>query len=303
MEGSSSQEYLSAIGRREMACVEQLAQLPYSSLTLCGPGTYQPTRTKKLQAIQQYLDVLSAITPSEEAVKRPCLWHGDLHADNIFVDPNDPTRITGVLDWQSIEIAPLFVQVQQPHFLDYNGPQMKGLERPVLPANVAELPPDQQRHARQLWTLQSLSALYRHWLHVHHPEASQAFEAQDTVHYNLLLFARSLLVDGEATYMGQILELVDNHPELFDPNPPVFTANERAEIESDVEASLRGMQVMSAIQDALGGDLMPERGVVRPDQYHQAKDALKQMKEQVIEQFAHTDEERATWEKVWPFDD
>lgn len=39
----------------------------------------------------------------------PTLLHPDLHMSNIFVDPNEPTRITGIIDWQSASIEPAFL--------------------------------------------------------------------------------------------------------------------------------------------------------------------------------------------------
>ena len=75
-----------------------------------------------------------------------------------------------------------------------------------------------------------------------------------------------------------------------------------AQVQSDSEGALRGMDSMSSIQEALG-DLFPERGCVRPEQYDEVKDALRQCKDQIIDQFALTDADRSTWEDAWPFDD
>lgn len=36
----------------------------------------------------------------------PILVHPDLHMSNIFVDPDDPTKITSIIDWQSASIEP-----------------------------------------------------------------------------------------------------------------------------------------------------------------------------------------------------
>ena len=39
----------------------------------------------------------------------PVVVHPDLHMSNIFVDPNDPTKITSIIEWQSASIEPAFV--------------------------------------------------------------------------------------------------------------------------------------------------------------------------------------------------
>lgn len=62
------------------------------------------------------------------------------------------------------------------------------------------------------------------------------------------------------------------------------------------------MQTMNAVQKTLGG-LFPELGAVRPERYDETKDALRQIKPQVIEDFAKNEQEEDAWEKAWPFDD
>lgn len=54
--GETLEKYQSAIGHREIACINSLPQLPKSPIALFGPGTYQPTREKKLRAANCYLD-------------------------------------------------------------------------------------------------------------------------------------------------------------------------------------------------------------------------------------------------------
>ena len=39
----------------------------------------------------------------------PLLFHPDLHTRNIFVNPNVPTEVTGIIDWESATVEPAFV--------------------------------------------------------------------------------------------------------------------------------------------------------------------------------------------------
>ncbi|KAG6152029.1 hypothetical protein E4U51_000513 [Claviceps purpurea] len=114
---SSLEEYHAAIGKREIACVQHHSHLQPSSLTLRGPGLYQPTREKKLAALQSYLKLLKYVLPANRSLGSSHLWHEALHAGNIFVDPDNPSRIVGIIDWQSTESSPLYFQARQPLFL------------------------------------------------------------------------------------------------------------------------------------------------------------------------------------------
>lgn len=300
--GETARSYLSAVGGREKACVEQTTHWPFSSLALHGPGLFRRTRKKKVRAIQHYLDIVGSIMPRDWITTQPCLWHGDLHEGNIFVDPSNSTTITSIIDWQSVDIAPLFVQVRQPSILDCEGPQVKGLEQPEPPGNISEVPPNERTQANANFHLASLSAQYRFWLHAHNPSAWRGMQYQEEPVHSLIVLVRKLFVDGEAIYMAKLLELFESQPELFGSKLPVFTAEERAEIISDAEAVVHGMDMMAGIKKALG-DLFPERGlVVSPEQYEEVKDALRQMKEQVIQQCASTEEEKEQWLQAWPWD-
>lgn len=63
---------------------------------------------------------------------------------------------------------------------------------------------------------------------------------------------------------------------------------------------VRGIEAMRPIRDSIG-ELFPEQGMVKPDQYEETLNALAQMKDQVIEKFADTEHEREEWQKAWPF--
>jgi aminoglycoside phosphotransferase (APT) family kinase protein len=86
-------------------------------------------------------------------------WHGDLHMQN-FVDPENSTRILGIIDWQSVSASPLFMQVGRPAFLYFNGPIPEELGIVSLPENFDALSPDDQHEAKALRQAQTLHNLY-----------------------------------------------------------------------------------------------------------------------------------------------
>lgn len=309
--GPTLEAYLAGIGHREISCVKNVARLPRSPISLYGPGIYQPTRERKIKAIESYLAMIRYIAPANQSIASPCLWHGDLHVENIFVNPEAPTEIVGIIDWQSTQVAPLFYQARQPYFLDHEGVQVSGLERPQLPENFETLDNDAKKEANSLYFKQCLSALYRKFVYKYIPRLYSALEYQATPSFDLLLLARNLFIDGEATYLARVVELESTWSTLpgviasknGDKHYPFcFSDAEKADIEKSVNESLLGMQVMQSIQDTLG-DLFPEKGIVKTEQYDEAKNALGQIKEQIIEQYAKNDHEKKVWEKEWPFDD
>ncbi len=276
---------------------------------LCGPGTYQPTREKKLKALQYYSSLIRYLLPADESISTPSLWHADLHTGNIFVNPNDYTEVVGIIDWQATEVAPLFNQIRQPYFLDHDGPTVHGLERPRRPDNLAELDPAEQEEANTLYVKRSLCSAYRYLLNQKYSRLYRALSFQETPNFGLLLVPRNMLVDGEATFLAQVVDLKKMWDELpgvlaagGPPFPFCFSDAEKAQIESDVEGALRGMQTMNTVQETLG-DLFPELGAVRPERFEETKDALRQVKPQVIDEFAKNEQEKYAWEKAWPFDD
>ena len=86
------------------------------------------------------------------------------------------------------------------------------------------------------------------------------------------------------------------------PFPFQFSDEERAEIQADVSGALRGIEAMREVQKTLG-ELFQEHGIVREERYEEARDALRQIKEQVIETFARDESDRGVWREGWPFDD
>lgn len=308
--GASVEDYLAAIGNREITCVKTLPRLPKSPLTLRGPGTYVTSKEKKLKALESYLTIAQYLLPIDRSIASSCLWHPDLHQENIFVNPENPREIVAIIDWQSTEVAPLFNQFRQPYFLDYEGPPTQGLERPELPDNYKRLDDPSRKKAMSLYLSQMLSTMYRMLLRNEVPLLYRTWEYQQTASFELLLIAQRLLIDGEAQYLASIVELENawfDFPGVVaqgsPPYPFRFSSAEKTEIEAAANGAAEGINLMRSVRDSIGRHLFPEKGVVRQDQYDEAKNALQQMKDQVLDLYAHNEHERKLWEEDWPFDD
>jgi len=220
-------------------------------------------------ALHSYLKLIRFL-PTDRAISSAHLWHGDLHVANIFVNPSDPTEVVNLIDWQSTELSPLYFHARQPHILDYDGPPVSGLERPQPPKDMENLEASAKKQAEALYLQQSLCSLYNTLTHYQNPRLFAALEFQQTTSYLLLLLARNLLIDGEATYLLQVAELDttwDALPGAKDsPYPFSFSSKEREEIETEVEGVMRGMKAMRSIRENMG-ELFPDQGIVRPDRY------------------------------------
>lgn len=297
-----TEDYLEAVGKRELICVNQIPALPPPQITLCGPGTYTSTRAKKLRAVDLYLQIYKHVAPSDTDIRKPAIWHQDLHVENIFVDPKAPTRVTSIIDWQSTEIAPFFVQARVPQFLEHEGPRAEGLERPRLAPNFDTLESVEQQRVNRLTLDQGLWVAYKIWIRARNPAFWKALEFQETAAFELLLCARTVLEDGEAIYAARFLDLLEEGDASVRDSGVEIPADIAAEIRSDSKDALEGMKAMSMIKATIG-DLFPERGVVRAEQYKHAKNALAQCKEQIVDMYARSDADRAAWDASWPFDD
>jgi len=52
-------------------------------------------------------------SPLIQNTASPTLLHADLHKRNIYVSDDDPTLVTGLIDWQSTSVEPAFVYANE----------------------------------------------------------------------------------------------------------------------------------------------------------------------------------------------
>ncbi|KAK6007380.1 hypothetical protein QM012_004194 [Aureobasidium pullulans] len=89
-----------------------LSRLPPSDMTDCQTRRkYQGTASEHRELLHSTRKVLHELLGDARMKDNATqiLVHPDLHMSNIFVDPNDPTKITSIIDWQSACIEPVFM--------------------------------------------------------------------------------------------------------------------------------------------------------------------------------------------------
>ena len=138
----------------------------------------------------------------------------------------------------------------------------------------------------------------------------RTIEYQQTEAFDLLTIARRIFEFGEAHFHALTLELRDAWPglpliqESISPvSFPIDLDDARiAEIQDDAEKSMRGIHIMNKFKARLG-PLWPDKDAVSHQNYSEAKAALRELKGEVIAEFARSEEDRLEFEKLWPFDD
>lgn len=278
-----------------------------------GPGGYRPSKSAKTAVIQDYSRVLPYLISKDDSHIASMLWHNDLHSDNIFVDEEHPTQITGIIDWQGVHLSPAFLRVHHPSLIDYDGPILEGLKLPQLPSNFAELDPEAKEKAQSLHMSQSIWGLYQIFLQKQAPDLLRTLRYRDTIPCQIMTLVGSIFDDGEAyvqTLLAQLAEpekwskVVKNDLQEDNevPCPLKYTDTELetqqeglGNWELDIERRARVIQEVGAYT---GWD-----GAVPPEEYEIMSERLESARLAFLEAESRMPQEREHWARVWPFKD
>lgn len=167
---------------------------------------YRPNLEKKITALAWYQEVVGALIPKDTSITRPCLWHNDLHGDNIFVDPHSPGRIIGIIDWHSCHISPLFNHNPDPAFLDWDGLEPQTLD-PVPQPKLSGLSPAERSAAVHEYITQNVFIGWRKLMHAKNPDLYKVVEFRKTPAYGLIFLARRIFEYGEAHFQSLLVDL------------------------------------------------------------------------------------------------
>ncbi|CBX90707.1 hypothetical protein LEMA_P057410.1 [Plenodomus lingam JN3] len=270
---SSLSQYLRSIGERETKAT-QILDPPKQIALFCGLKLYQPDRKEKLTALGQYQKIVDAILPGNKTIRGPYLWHDDLHDDNIFVDPNNPGKITAIIDWQSCHVSPLFNHNADPAFLDWDGLEPENLDLTPKP-DLSRLSSEEKSAALRDYAHVNVFIAWRKLMQAKNPDLFEVTEFQKTASYGLLFLAHRMFEYGEAHFQSLLVDLKDTWPTLT---------------------------AITGQSEGNYGRTVADKGFIDHERYDACKAALEEMKEQLIEQLAETEEERAEYERYWPFD-
>ncbi|KAL3481749.1 kinase-like domain-containing protein [Aspergillus californicus] len=306
---STAGDCMKSIAIREMEATKANLKYPLTPEGLFyGPRQYQPSGVKKLSALEIYLKVAPYVLPENTATHASILWHSDLNLQNIFVDPENPGQILGIIDWQSVSASPLFTQVTRPAFLEYNGPLPETLAKVNLPEKFDSLDAEEQRKAKALHQAQTLHNLYLAQSLKHNPAAFQAIKGQSSLRHQVSVtpgltimdyepYLTSLLRDVEETWV----DIVGTGPDAV-PCPFEFSAAEIKEQEADEDLWAQGVQLMDEFVKDTGGFKHWDGRVTDAD-YEISRREFDEGIERFLGREARNDEEMKAWLEALPFVD
>ncbi|KAL3484151.1 hypothetical protein BJX62DRAFT_244210 [Aspergillus germanicus] len=242
--------------------------------------------------IAWYGQILDAIIPTDPAITRPSLWHNDLHDDNIFIDLNNTETITGIIDWQSCHVSPLFNHNVDPAFIDWDGLEPEILDLAPWP-NLSGLSPEESSAAIQDYTIQNMFIgwLFIGWrkpMHAKNHDLYRVVGFRKTAAYGLIFLAHRIFEYGEAHFQSLVADLEDTWKDL----PAIasvrlfpfhFSEAEYERIKEDSDCAVAGTELVVEAKERLG-NLWPDKGFIEHERYNECKAALDKIKGLILEQ-------------------
>ncbi|KAJ5971652.1 uncharacterized protein N7479_001570 [Penicillium vulpinum] len=258
-----------------------------------------PATETKVAALACYQKIVDALISKDTSVTNPYLCHNDLHYhdDNIFVDSDNPERITVIIDWQSCHISPLFNYNPDSALLDWDGLEPETLDLAPRPT-LSGLPSEEISAAMRDYIVQNMFIGWRKLMHAKNPDLYRAIEFRKTSAYGLILLAHRMFEYGEAHFLSL---LVDPGITGDIPFPFEFSEMDIERIKLDSDDAVAGTELLFEIKETMG-DLWPDKGFIEHERYDECKAALDEIKAQILEQLAETDEEKAEYQRYWPFE-
>ncbi|KGO74684.1 Aminoglycoside phosphotransferase [Penicillium italicum] len=312
---TSADDVMEALVHREKACLKKFSTFPRDCQQgiFGGPGCYNPTHKAKLSVLQDFLKIYRYITPQDKNISAGMIWHNDLHTENIFVDINNPSQITSIIDWQCVPVYPMFLIAHHPSLIEYDGPRVNGFVKPELPKDLDSLDPNAKKSAKATYAAQLFWLSYEIQVQKAVPELLHAFRYKDTLPGQILGTIASTYGDGEPYIQSLLADIseedvwkqvvgVNAAGDSIVPCPLHYSKEDIANQQMDYEKWQKDIERKARVIDELG--VYPGwNGAVPPDQYDEVFRRLTASKQNFLLGESAKDEEMALWEKLWPFQD
>ncbi|KAI1970132.1 hypothetical protein LOZ55_006628 [Ophidiomyces ophidiicola] len=289
-------DYRKAIYNREMLAVKNIRHIPKQLAMLYGNGKAchgEPLMIHRWQKLDE-----QPFAPSQRSM---LALRMELLQSFLDTDP----KPMGIIDWQSVQITPLTDHCLDPSFLDYEGPDVgDNLERPEVPADMKFLQGEERTAALKYFTDKVLMIAWRILARDKNPAQHRAIRFQQSACGNILHLSRRIFEVGEAHFCALLLDLRDEWKNTGISHFPIeFSEEQVTTIEEDVKKAEVGATIIKMIQQRLG-DLWPEKGLIEAENYNDTKSALREIKENLINEYkSYPGWDPVIFERLWPFDD
>ena len=302
-------EYITAIVQRELACLGQCSKFPDPQGFYQCPGQYEPKVETKKTTLQNFLKVVKYLIPKDITQQRAVLWHTDLHLDNIFVKPQDPSEITAIIDWQAVHIAPLFMQARRPAFLDLDDAilQDSGLDDVDLPEYYENLSKADQEKVRRARGAKLLWKLHEAELACQCQVVNEGIECGESLPGRLVAYAGNVFSDGEPLVDDLLIQMQHEWISFVDDIKKEschlhFTESDIVNHKEQFALWANSIRLKKEFLSRFGQSHFWD-GRVAHDEYKAGKAKMKTLQDEFVAQHSSNELEQEQWVKAWPFTD
>ncbi|PKY07566.1 hypothetical protein P168DRAFT_98163 [Aspergillus campestris IBT 28561] len=230
------------------------------------PASIRGTAEEHTLVLNMAKEIIPAVAnnPYLLGPSQPTLWHTDLHMGNIFVAEDDPSNVTGFIDWQHSSISPLFLQARWPVVLTPPGEYEEGTVMPQLPPNYEDMDDYEKELARYNKAKATWSKAYEIATYLNNRKAWQGMQVPDPLKE---LFRRcgTTWDEGIVPLRETLLEIVRSQDDLgFEGSLPIhFTKEQIAHHKKELKSYRELHKIRGFVKDMLDTDddgwVPPER--------------------------------------------
>ena len=263
------------------------------------PLPYRGSIDEHLKLLEISRAVLAELTehPLVQKAAAPTLLHADFHKRNIYVSEEDPTIITGIIDWQSTSIEPALVYVGE-------DPDFAALPNDLLDQEDAQ-ETENAKKAKEGAVI--CSQTFDACLKGRVPKLRAARQLDDRL-YRLFRYCPSSWRDSAAAFRQELIELSQHWVELGLPGAPPYVPTEQdlAEHQAQYADLNDALKLKTGIMRTLG---VNSDGWVQEDRWDEVRATHAQMYQEwmrTAEEAEARGEDSMSVEKarkLWPFNE
>ncbi|KKZ65440.1 hypothetical protein EMCG_08730 [[Emmonsia] crescens] len=294
------EDYARAIGKNEIAWINAHAS-PRTNAYVSLKDPELPDHA--LSLLSKYMDATPYLVPDDPIASANVLWHPDLHLDNVFVDPVT-CKITGIVDWQSASVAPLFYQSCVPRMFRHDGPVREGWVVPSRPEDFDTLSEDEQRLVDQDLENETIHKYYEAKVFKRAPNHWEVLKHQRDVQLkrNPTWLVTGVWENRDLFFLRQSLIAIAALWDRLQPDEttksPVSFTREELDLHAKEDENITGVGNMLKLFRDEG--VLPVDGMVDPEDYERAMINCQKFKDVFIDT-AKDEEEKELFSKLWPY--